>query len=236
MDTKKYESLLPTLGKRPRVVLEHILKNGSVSTYELGQLGYDQPPRAAQDLKEAGVKLNVVFGKHPKTGKRMAIYSLLNEEPQNEVKNGRTAFPKLFKESLFAKHGYRCNICNSVYSSTVLQCDHRVSFILAGEVENLELDKFQPLCAPHQRAKSWECEHCPNRETKDENICKTCFWAIPDGEYTHIATRHERNVNISFKSDEEMILLKALIASAKQNNTSLENEIKQWLMANNNLF
>ena len=62
MDTKKYESLLPTLGKRPRVVLEHILKNGSVSTYELGQLGYDQPPRAA---KGSGCKTQCRFWETP---------------------------------------------------------------------------------------------------------------------------------------------------------------------------
>ncbi len=53
--SQRYAELLARLGKRPKAVLERILKNGSVSTYELGQLGYDQPPRAAQDLKEAGV-------------------------------------------------------------------------------------------------------------------------------------------------------------------------------------
>ena len=229
MDIEKYRAMLPQLGKRPRVVLEHILNNGSVSTYELGQLGYDQPPRAAQDLKEAGVKLKVSFGKHPETGNRMAIYSLSDEEPQTGIKNGRTAFPKQFRESLFSRFGNRCNICNTVYPTSLLQCDHRVSFILSGEVDELELDKFQPLCAPHQRAKSWECEHCPNRETKDENICKTCFWAIPDGEYTHIATRLERKVTISFQNADELSLLQELISSAESKSICLEDEIKQRL-------
>lgn len=230
---KKYEEILPNLNKRPRTVLEYILRNGSVSTYELGELGYDQPPRAAQDLKEAGIKLKTSVGKHPDTGRRMAIYSL-DETEEIHVKNGRTNFPKKFKEELYKSFGYRCNICNTIYPTTLLQCDHRISVIVGGEVEKLELEKFQPLCAPHQRAKSWECENCPNRTEGNPEVCESCFWAIPDGEYTHIATRNERVVSLRFKDDHEVRLLRRLLAYAKEHNCTIEDEIKSQLSTVNN--
>ncbi len=229
MDKERYRKILPMLNKRPRVVLEHILEHGSVSTYELGQLGYDQPPRAAMDLKDAGIKCAVKYGKHPETGHRMAIYYLADDDSPLEVRGGRTAFPKQFRLDLFSAYGNRCNICNKVYSTSMLQCDHRTPFILDGEVERLEFDKFQPLCAPHQRAKSWECEHCPNRVTANERVCATCFWAIPDGYYTHVATRDERVADITFSGEDDRQLYDHYVELARRRNCSVEEIIKEEL-------
>ena len=65
INRKKYEELLPKLGKRARKLLEIILEQGSVSTHELAKIGYGHPPRARQDLKDAGIDIITTFGKHP---------------------------------------------------------------------------------------------------------------------------------------------------------------------------
>lgn len=44
--------------KRARIVIEHILKNGFITTEQLEkQYGYNHPPRAARDVREAGIPL-----------------------------------------------------------------------------------------------------------------------------------------------------------------------------------
>lgn len=38
--------------KRPRIVIDHILKHGHITTEELKtEYGYDHPPRAARDVR-----------------------------------------------------------------------------------------------------------------------------------------------------------------------------------------
>jgi hypothetical protein len=44
--------------KRARVVIEHILQYGSISTQDLKDLyGYNHPPRAAKDVRDEGIPL-----------------------------------------------------------------------------------------------------------------------------------------------------------------------------------
>lgn len=44
--------------RRPRVVIDHILKHGHITTEELkSKYGYDHPPRAARDVREQGIPL-----------------------------------------------------------------------------------------------------------------------------------------------------------------------------------
>lgn len=44
--------------KRPRIVIEHILTHGYITTEELKeQYGYNHPPRAARDVREQGIPL-----------------------------------------------------------------------------------------------------------------------------------------------------------------------------------
>lgn len=43
------------MSKRARTALDILLQRGSVTTKELQELGYDHPPRAMADLKDAGV-------------------------------------------------------------------------------------------------------------------------------------------------------------------------------------
>ena len=52
------KQLKAVTAKRPRVVIDHILKHGHVTTEELKSLyGYDHPPRAARDVREQGIPL-----------------------------------------------------------------------------------------------------------------------------------------------------------------------------------
>lgn len=84
-----------------------------------------------------------------------------------------------------------------------MQIDHRVPFEIAGEPDGVdeEADAYMLLCASANRAKSWSCEQCPNWQDKIEATCRTCYWAYPD-DYTHIAMREERRLDILWAEDE----------------------------------
>lgn len=227
---ERLNKLLEILPKRPRTVLEKLLKNGSVSTYDLGQLGYDQPPRAAQDLKEHGVKLTTTFGKHPKSGARMAIYSLADQKIEDIEKfKGRSAFPKHFRNKLFEAHGSKCNLCGEKCAVGVLQIDHRIPFIIAGQEEQLNIPDYQPLCGSHQRLKSWACEHCPNLLDKKKEVCKECYWAYPESDYKHVGTIHEKRVSISWIGKEEITEYEEISDFAKKNAISIQQAIKMMI-------
>jgi hypothetical protein len=44
--------------KRPKTVIDHILKYGFITTEELkDKYGYNHPPRAARDVREQGIPL-----------------------------------------------------------------------------------------------------------------------------------------------------------------------------------
>lgn len=223
----KYKELLEILGKRPRTVLEIILREGSVSTYKLGELGYDQPPRAAMDLKDAGVKLITSYGKHPKSGARMAIYSLADEnaEVQGSGK-GRRAFPKALRKKVLDRFINKCSLCGEEYDPAVLQLDHRIPYIVAGDPKEFDPDDFQPLCASHQRSKSWACEHCQNREAKEINVCRSCYWAFPDSDYTHIATITERRTDVTWKGNKDGETYRRLRLLATRQGISIPEVIK----------
>ena len=141
-DRKRLEELVKTIPLRPKRVLEYLLKKGEVSTYQLGKLGYDQPPRAAMDLKDIGVKLVTKSSKHPKTGNRMVIY-MLDDDQSNTFAPGRKAFPKNFKQEIIDRDDSKCILCDKLYSSRFLQIDHKIPFILGGEDEELNSDDFQ---------------------------------------------------------------------------------------------
>ena len=44
--------------KRPKTVIDHILKHGHITTEESkNKYGYNHPPRAARDVRERGIRL-----------------------------------------------------------------------------------------------------------------------------------------------------------------------------------
>ena len=51
---RRIRELLPNIrNKRARIVIEHILAHGHITTEDLEHYGYKHPPRAARDVREA---------------------------------------------------------------------------------------------------------------------------------------------------------------------------------------
>ena len=60
--------------KRARIVIEHILENGFITTEQLEkQYGYNHPPRAARDVRESGIPLET-FRVKDSAGRIIAAY------------------------------------------------------------------------------------------------------------------------------------------------------------------
>jgi hypothetical protein len=185
--------------KRPRIVAEHILKHGAVTTAELEALyGYKHPPRAARDLREAGIPLET-FRVKDTEGRTIAAYRFgdLMKVRQGRL-SGRRIFAKKFKKELVSRRGSRCAICNGVFEERYLQIDHRVPYEVAGDDISSEqnFDDYMLLCGECNRAKSWSCEHCANWiSPKSADICQQCYWAQPQN-YKHVALKEIRRADV----------------------------------------
>ncbi|MFF0423747.1 HNH endonuclease signature motif containing protein [Streptomyces sp. NPDC004520] len=212
------------MSKRAALVRDYILEYGAVTTGKLAELGYSHPPRAARDLKDAGAGVVTIMVKGP-DGRRMASYAFNGKA--NEDGAGRVVIPKAFGEALKRAHGGKCAVCYGDFSERELQCDHRVPFAIAGDKPKLVQEDFMPLCASDNRAKSWSCENCPNWELKDEDTCRSCFWASPEN-YTHVSTRPERRINLLFQGD-EVEIFDALKNAAANEGVSLTEATKRKL-------
>ncbi len=197
------ERLKLVKGKRARIVVEHILKHGFITTEELEKTyGYSHPPRAIRDVREQGIPLQTVRVKSS-DGRTIAAYRFGNVAQVRIDRSGRRNFPKNFKKLLYSQSNGRCGICNGTFEARYLQIDHRVPFEIAGNIEHFERDTadYMLLCSNCNRAKSWSCEHCPNWNIRSEKICAQCYWAYPL-EYTHIALREIRRTDIVWNGDE----------------------------------
>lgn len=198
---KVYDSL----SKRAKIVVDHIVQHGQITTEELEQdYGYNHPPRAARDVREAGIPLKTVRVESS-DGRRIAAYKFgdFSKIEQNKL-GGRQTFPKPFKNQLYERSDGKCEICYTDYDSRYLQIDHRVPYEVAGDVNHgdLETDDYMLVCGSCNRAKSWSCEHCLNwQEQKSEEICYNCYWAYPDS-YSHIALEEVRRMDVMWKGNE----------------------------------
>jgi len=183
--------------KRPRIVIEHILERGHITTDELKTLyGYNHPPRAARDVREQGIPLEMYRVEGP-DGRRIAAYRF--GDPTTIVfrgLSGRTALARELKQKLIAEHGAKCSIYLEPMAEAELQIDHRIPYEVAGEPAAADASEFILLCGSANRAKSWSCEHCENWQTlHDPAICRTCYWAFPEA-YDHVAMKAIRRVDI----------------------------------------
>lgn len=216
--------------KRARVVIEHILEHGQITTEDLLNYGYKHAPRAARDVREAGIPL-VTFSVKDSDGKSIAAYKFGDvEDIQAGRLAGRSTFPKAFKRQLYTIHQGRCTVCNTDYAERYLQVDHRVPYEMGGDDPNgvLDPDKFMLLCGSCNRAKSWSCEHCVNfQKSKDSDICVTCYWASPDS-YTHIATINERRLELVWRG-EEAETYEYLTLIARYQRKTIQELVKQLL-------
>lgn len=166
--------------------------------------GYDHPPRAARDVREAGIPLET-FRVQASDGRWIAAYRFGDlAKIRKGWLHGRRVFPKKFKDELFGASGGKCAICSGEFESRYLQVDHRVPYEVAGEEAGSErnVKQYMLLCGSCNRAKSWSCEHCPNwSNDRSPQVCANCYWGSPEN-YMHIALREVRRVDILWSEDE----------------------------------
>jgi hypothetical protein len=236
MDTKGYPAefvrrLAAVRGKRARVVVEHILEHGRITTEELQRdYGYEHPPRAVRDVREQGIPIETFYVESSE-GRRIAAYRFGDPSGVRRYRlSGRRLLPKTLKRALIADTGSRCAICLTDYEGRYLQTDHRVPFEVAGNDAAREPHpaEFMLLCRSCNRAKSWSCEHCPNwSEGRIPRICRTCYWADPDG-YAHIALRQIRRVDVVW-TESEVKAFERLRRRAQSAETPLPEYVKAAL-------
>jgi hypothetical protein len=191
--------------KRPKTVIDHILKHGFITTQDLKDTyGYNHPPRAVRDVKEHGIPIEM-FRVEGNDGRKIAAYRFGDPKKARFGKQlGRTAFTKELKAKLVADQGARCAIYLEIFPEVDLQIDHRIPFEVLGDVpaSKQKPEDYMLLCGSANRAKSWSCEHCVNwLELKKPEICRGCYWAYPDN-YTHVAMRPVRRTDIMWTGAE----------------------------------
>ncbi|MEW6353280.1 MAG: HNH endonuclease [Pseudomonadota bacterium] len=208
--------------KRPKTVIDHILKHGFITTEELkSKYGYNHPPRAARDVREHGIPVET-FRVTGSDGRKIAAYRFGDIKAERFQKlSGRTGLSKKIKAALIEKYGCKCFIYLEKMNESELQIDHRIPYEVGGDGERkLRSEDFMLLSGSANRAKSWSCEHCENwNRFKDREICLTCYWAYPEN-YSHIAMRQIRRLDLVWQG-KEIAVYEKLKAQAR----SLEKEI-----------
>lgn len=198
------ELLKSVEAKRPKTVIDHILKHGQITTEELRDIyGYNHPPRAIRDVRERGIPIKTVRVTGS-DGRKIAAYRFgAPSEIRVAQLSGRTAFSSSLKAELIKKYGARCNIYLEILPVRELQIDHRIPFEIAGNEGRLsdDVSEYMLLCASANRAKSWSCENCDNWEKKKAATCRSCYWAFPES-YCHIAMREIRRLDLLWSGDE----------------------------------
>lgn len=202
---KEFLDLLESVtAKRPRTVIQHILKHGFITSQELKDTyGYNHPPRAIRDVREYGIPIET-YRVEGADGRSIGAYKFGDpKDAKNSLSKsaGRTVLSKALKHALVEKYGSKCFIYLETMDENVLQVDHRIPYEIGGEHSESDVDYYMLLSPSANRAKSWTCEHCQNWDKKDESFCMRCFWAYPD-EYDHVAGNVEKVVSIIFSGNE----------------------------------
>ncbi|MFA5848036.1 MAG: helix-turn-helix domain-containing protein [Thermodesulfovibrionales bacterium] len=215
--------------KRPKTVIDHILKHGQITTEELKEkYGYNHPPRAVRDVREHGIPIET-FRVTGSDGRKIAAYRFGDVSKKRFKKlSGRTGLSKKIKEYLIEKYSCQCFIYLEGMDESELQIDHRVPYEIGGDGESIELnpDDFMLLSGSANRAKSWSCEHCENWQTlKKKEICLSCYWAYPEN-YAHVAMRQVRRVDLIWQN-KEVEQYERLKSDAKVSGRTIPEFIKE---------
>jgi hypothetical protein len=217
------------VAKRPRTVLDHILKHGFITTEELKEkYGYNHAPRAARDVREYGIALETY--KVPNSGgRRIAAYRLDLKTVIVGGKAGRRAIPKEIRLTLLQRNGPHCSLCGGLFDPTFLQVDHKVPYEVAGESEADSIDAFMLVCGSCNRTKSWACEHCKNwTELHKVELCKACYWASPS-DYKHIALVRARRADVVWQ-DKDALLFDRFREACRKAGQSIQDGIKKAVL------
>lgn len=218
------ERLKAVKSKRARVVAEHILKYGYITTDDIRSYGYKDPYRPTMDLRDEGIPLED-FKIKDRQGRTISAYRFGHSlDIRSDRSGGRKAFSKKFKTILVERYGSSCAICLSKLESRYLQIDHCVPYQIAGDVYEGNPESYMLLCGSDNRAKSWSCENCDNfTKSKDPEICKTCYWANPKS-YAHIALQKIRRLDITWAGKEV-----ALYDQVKKEATARGQEVAEYV-------
>lgn len=194
---------------RAKIVIEHILEHGFITTQELkDKYGYDHPPRAARDVREAGIPLETFKVKSTEGRRSIAAYRFgdLSKIDKGRL-GGRKIFPKKLKDNLYEICNGKCDICSGHFESRYLQIDHKMPYEVYGDNRYFDngTEDYMLLCSSCNRAKSWSCEHCLNWiKEKNSVVCAKCYWGNP-GNYVHISLREVRRMDIIWEGNEIMV-------------------------------
>src|SRR5574341_52338 len=221
--------LASVTNRRAKIVIDHILKHGFITTEELEKkYGYNHPPRAARDVREAGIPLET-FRVQSSDGRWIAAYRFGDlTKLRRERLQGRQIFPREFKRQLYETGHHRCAICGGEFDERYLQVDHRVPYEVAGDMIAAELDpdQYMLVCGSCNRAKPWSCEHCANWiDEKSPQVCLKCYWGNPT-DYAHIALREIRRADILW-TEGEVQIYDHLRRFAVANRTPLPDYVKR---------
>jgi hypothetical protein len=205
---KDFLTLIESISnKRARIVIDHIIEHGFITTEDLEKkYGYNHPPRAVRDVREAGIPLETYRTKSSEGNRNIAAYKFGDFETvcQDRIK-GRISWPKNFKNDLIQRYGAKCLISGAELEPRALQIDHRIPYQLAGDdalKEKLDVEDFMLVSSTSNRAKSWSCEHCQNWiKDHDYDACRSCYWAFPEN-YSHVAMREIRRLNLTWQDNE----------------------------------
>lgn len=229
---KEFLDLVKSItNKRARIVIDHVLKHGHISTEELEKTyGYSHPPRAARDVREAGIPLQT-FKMKSTEGKSIAAYRFGDlTKIRKNIFRGRQIFSKKFKQNLYEANNGKCYICNGEFEMRYLQVDHRVPYEISGDEENFQQreEDYMLLCASCNRAKSWSCENCENwKSAKDIEVCLKCYWGKPEN-YDHIALQRIRRLELIWQG-KEVAFFEALKLEAESGEIDLPGYVKSLL-------
>lgn len=225
-----YDKLMSVTGKRARFVIDKIMQDGSCSTEDLKDAGYEHAPRAKRDVVEAGIPIIKDSGVD-RSGHRMAVYKFGDWEgykSQNSLAKtkGRNNLTDKLKQKLIEENGNICALYGEEFPETLLQTDHRVPFEIGGDPDDMmDTSKFMLLSPSANRAKSWACEHCSNWIKKDTTMCEACYYANPE-EYEHVAGAKERRLDVVFRKS-EIDIYDMICDRAKQKNITIQEAFKQ---------
>jgi hypothetical protein len=228
---KKFLDYIQSINnKRAKIVIDHIMQHGFITTEELeNTYGYNHPPRAARDVRETGIPLET-FKVKSKEGKSIAAYKFgdIHNLQLGKV-SGRVSFPKEFKKKLSELNKGKCAICNGNFVALYLQIDHKIPYEVGGDtIVGRNIEDFMLLCGSCNRTKSWNCEHCENWKTdKNAELCMKCYWGNP-ANYNHIAMQSVRRLDLQWEGEETNIY-DSIKVIAEDNKIELPDFVKQIL-------
>lgn len=199
--------LVTAPNSRAAKAIRAMLSKGSVTTDDLAALGYNHPPRAIQDIKDATLPVMQMMIRRP-DGKRMASYRFPTTSETvvgRALGSGRLNIRPLFRRKLMQHYGEADTITGAKLPRTMLTVDHRVPFQVSGDagLEDEDMSQFMLLDRSMQRVKAWACQHCPNvtESLLNSETCRRCFWAYPE-DYDHVATQNIRRTDVIWQGDD----------------------------------